>query len=99
MDAKKETEGNNKEKTTGNIGTGDQPSTNSFVEQLDAKIERLAAETEKAEVVKRELADLMARQALGGRSLAPLQPEKPKEDTPTEFKNRFMKGEIENPFR
>lgn len=98
MDAEKKTERPIEKKTGENSGDGNQPETNDYVKQLDDKIQRLETAAEKAEAIQRSLTQLMAKQALGGSSLI-TQPEIKKEPTDREFKEKFMKGELENPFR
>ncbi len=99
MDAEKKAERIIEKKAGGDSDDGNKPSASSIVEQADAAAERLGKENERLEANIRRQEELMAKQALGGRSLAPSQPEKPKELTDREFKDKFLKGEIENPFR
>lgn len=76
-----------KEKTVadGNTQIGDQSSAYSIIEQANTAAERLErANKEKALLLARE-EQLMARQALGGKSLPPQQPEPPKKLTPREY--------------
>lgn len=76
---------------------GDKSETNSLIERADAAAERLEkANAEKKALLDREEA-IMAKQALGGRSEIN-KPEKPKELTDREFKEKFLKGELPNPF-
>ena len=98
MDEEKKTEGNIENTTGTNSDAWDKSSANSIVERADAAAERLAKENERLEANIRRQEELMAKQALGGRStIEP--PKKPAELTATEFKDKFLKGELENPFR
>ena len=99
MDAEKKTEGIGQKKADGDPDTGNNSETNSLVERADAAAERLeTANKERKALLDRE-EQIMARKTLGGQSEGPRQPEKPKELTDKEFKDKFLKGEIENPFR
>ena len=98
MNEKENIKGIEKEKAGENINDGNQPDANSIVERADKAAERLAKENERLEANIRRQEELMAKQALGGRSEIS-KPEKPKEETPEEFKKKFLRGEVENPFR
>ena len=97
MDENKKAEGIIEKKADGDTETGDKFSTSSLVEQADAAAERLARENDRKEALLRREEELMARKALGGISEGPAQPEPPKEETPKEFKDKFMKGELPFP--
>ena len=98
MNEENKTERIIEKKAGSDSGDGDKSSASSIVEQADAAAERLALQNEKMEANIRRQEELMAKQTLGGRSVIS-QPEKPKEETPAEFKERFLKGQLENPFR
>ena len=99
INEKRQTEWEETEGTDENLNPRDKSEALTLIEQANAAAERLVKERKQAEAVKREITDLMAKQALGGKSLTPSQPEPPKELTPKEFKERFLRGEIENPFK
>lgn len=84
--------------TSADTREGNQQQSNSIVERADAAAERLGKENERLEANLRRQEEIMARQTLGGRSVIG-QPEKPKEETPSEFKEKFLKGLLDNPFR
>lgn len=93
------------EKTQGNIqedagkdtGEGDSKSTSSIVEQADALYEKLAKKIEEAKALTRRQEEILAKQTLGGRSGNIGNQEQKKEDTPKEFLDKFMKGEVKFP--
>ena len=97
MDAEKKAERIIEKKAGGDSDAGNTSEANSIVERADAVAERLAKENDRAEAINRRTEELMAKQALGGRSIIQ-QPEKPKELTDREFKEKFLKGEIKSPF-
>lgn len=97
MDEEKKAERIIEKKAGDDSDSGDKSSANSIVERADAAAERLAKENERLEANIRRQEELMAKQTLGGRSEIS-KPEKPKELTDREFKEKFLKGEIPNPF-
>lgn len=89
----KTTQGETEKGTDGDSNEGNQLEEPSIVIQARAEREKLAAENERMEANLRRQEELMARKALAGESRGPGQPEPPKEPTPKEFKDAFMKGE------
>ena len=65
-------------------------------EDIVSKAEKAAAilkaENERFEKNIKEQRELAARNLLGGQINTGIQPEKPKEETPKEYKDRIMKG-------
>ena len=88
---------NKEEQPAGDSGAGNISEANSIVERADIAAERLAKENERLEANLKRQEAIMARQALGGMSSGPAQPETPKEETAKEFKDKFMKGELKFP--
>lgn len=77
---------------------GNQPDASSIVERADAAAERLEKANEERRALLEREEKIMARKALGGDSTIS-KPEPKKEETPAEFKARFLRGEVDNPFR
>jgi len=97
MNEQQKTETNIEKKTGADFDDGNQPSANSIVERADAAAERLARENERSEANIRRQEELMAKQALGGRS--EINPKAvPKEETNHEFYKKFLRGEVKAPF-
>ena len=80
--------------TTTDSGTGDKPTAPSIVEQAKSAAERMEAANEKREALLAREEELEARRTLGGQSTGAAQVEKPKEDTPKEYAEKVMKGEV-----
>lgn len=97
MDEEKKAERVIAKKAADDADDGDKPSANSIVERADAAAERLAKENERLEANIRRQEELMAKQALGGRSEIS-KPVKPAELSDREFYQKFLKGELPNPF-
>jgi len=62
--------------------------------EFEKKLEEMRAENERMEKNISELKQLKAIDALGGKTDAGVQPAEPKEETPKEYKDKVMKGEI-----
>ncbi len=71
-----------------------EPAVDSLLEKSLVLAERLEAANQRAEEITRKQEQLMARQMLSGRADAGHQPEKPKEETPSEYAKRIMRGGI-----
>ena len=97
MNEEKNIKGTSEKQAAENTDVGNTSEANSIVERADKAAERLAKENERMEVNIRRQEEIMAKQALGGRSVIQ-QPEKPKELTDREFKEKFLKGELKSPF-
>lgn len=61
--------------------------------EFEKKLEEMRAENQRMEKNIQELKELKAIDALGGKTDS-LQPEKPKEETFKDYKDKVMKGEI-----
>jgi len=97
MDEEKKAERVIEKKAAEDSDDGDKPSASSIVERADAAAERLAKENERIEANIRRQEELMAKQALGGVSSGPGKKEPPREDTPAEIKEKFLRGELPFP--
>src|SRR3990167_3275916 len=98
MDEQKKAEGINEKRAAGDSHDGDDVSASSLVERADAAAERLAKENERLEANLRRQEELMAKKTLGGDTRLTM-PEKPKEETNREFKDKVVRGEIRFPVR
>jgi len=97
MDEEKKAERVIEKKAVDDIDDGDKPSASSIVERADAAAERLEKASAEYKALIRRQEELMAKQALGGISSGPGKKEPPKEETPAEFKEKFLKGEVPFP--
>lgn len=68
----------------------------SMVEQAKAAAMRMEAANKKMEENMKRMEELQARMVLGGNSQAGQEKPKPREETPVEYKNRIMRGELKN---
>ena len=90
----KEAKTENKEETVENNDDGVQQQTISELDRADQIAERMARENQaRKEILDREEA-LEARRRVGGVTEAGQIQEKPKEETPKEYKDRVMKNEV-----
>ena len=64
----------------------------SFLKDLDDRISKLKEVEESIKTLTERNEELAARNLLGGKSDAGIQPVTPKEETPSEYKNRIMSG-------
>lgn len=62
--------------------------------EADKEIKRLHAETEGLNKAVAEKENAIAKAKIAGVTDAGVQPEKPKEETPAEYKDRVLKGEV-----
>ena len=82
-----------KERTTENTGDGNKPQSNTLIEQANQAAERLErANQERALLLARE-EELEARRRLGGVTQMSV-PDKPHVETPKEYRDRILKGQI-----
>lgn len=88
--ADEETKKKKQEDANGNSGEGDKPKTVGLVEGANVAAERLETANKKQEELLDRQEELMAKQALGGRTEAGQQQEE-KEETPKEYNNRIDK--------
>lgn len=86
---KKEDKSNNEE----NIGDGDKSKTISELDRADQIAERQKRENDRREELLIREEQLQARKVIGGETEAGKTVEK-KEETPLEYKNRILKGEL-----
>lgn len=69
-------------------------STDSLVSRAERAAQELKKENDRKESLLLEEKELRMRQTLGGNSAAGTPKEEPKEETPTEYKDRVMRGQI-----
>jgi len=94
-DEKKEAEKPEEKPAAEDTGEGDKYETTPVIERAREEREKLeAANKKKEELLDRE-EQIMAKKALGGQTEAG-QVEEKKEETPKEYKDRVMRGEIED---
>lgn len=87
-------EENKKKQTTGDSGEGDKSKKATLIDEANAAAKRLEEANErKSELLKQE-EELNAKRILGGGSEAGGEPEKPKEETPKEYADKVMRGEV-----
>ena len=96
MDEEKKAERTIEKTAATDTETRDKPKATSIVEQANLAAERMEAANAKMEELVNRQEEATAKQMLGGRSEAG-QPPVEKEETPADFKNKFMKGEVEFP--
>lgn len=90
----KTTEEVKKENATETKDDGDKPKKSSLIDDANLTAERLeAANAERKALLNRE-EELIAKRRLGGIAEAGIEAEKPKEETPKEYKDKVMRGEI-----
>ena len=78
----------------GDTDKGVQPETVSELDRADSIAERQKRENDRREAILDREESLAARQAVGGKSEAGQPEVKEKEETPKEYKDRVMSGEI-----
>ena len=66
----------------------------SMIESAHDAAEKLREQNERMEKNISKLEELKAIETLGGQTNAGEQPESPKEETPEEYKNRIIRGEL-----
>ena len=96
MDEQKETE-TKEEKSTStaeNTKEGHKSETNDIVERADSAAKRMAEENERMEKNIRQLQELEARKALGGRSDFNQSQQAKEVESPEDYANRVLKGKI-----
>ena len=74
---------------------GTQESTTSLIDKAAEQADRLKEENTRREKLLEREEKLQARRELGGNSLAGQQQPKPKEETPQEYKDRVLRGDID----
>jgi len=87
-------EENKEESASDNAGEGVQPDTTSELDRADQIAERLKRENDRKEELLTREESLAARRAVGGVAEAGQQ-SKPKEETPKEYADRVMSGNVE----
>jgi hypothetical protein len=92
----KEKEGTPQETTTEDTGTGDKSEMPEVFKQGYSLKQGLDDSVKKAETLKGELTELMAKQAFGGQST--IEKSEEKKQTDREFTEDFVAGKIKAPF-
>ena len=92
MDEKEEKTIKKEEPAIDSPGDGDKSETISELDRADQIAERQARENDRREAILKREENLAARKAIGGETEAG-KPEKKKEETPKEYKDRVMRGE------
>lgn len=78
-----------KEQTTKDTGTGDKPKATSVLDEANAIYEKLEQQNKEFKELLGRQEEMMAQQMLRGKSTANVE-EKPKEETPLEYRKRIM---------
>lgn len=73
--------------------TKEETKTISDLDRADQIVQMQKRENDRREELLKREENLQARKAVGGQTDAGIQPEKPKEETPKEYKDRIMKNE------
>ena len=94
MDEEKTTKEEKTEDTTDDTDKGDKSETTTLVDDANAAAERLEKANERKAELLRQEEELAAKKALGGKSEAGQAPVEKKEETPAEYRDRVMAGDI-----
>lgn len=94
MDEQKTEEEEKPETPAEDKGEGDKYETTPIIERARQEREAMDASTKAAREENDRTERIMAKKALGGETTAGQVPEKPKEETPKEYKDRVMGGEL-----
>lgn len=95
MDEEKTQTEDTKVKSNENNNEGVQPKTVTELDRADQIAERLKRENDRREELISREENLAARKAIGGVAEAGQETPKPKEETPSEYKDRVMSGKHE----
>lgn len=93
MNEEKKAERAIEKKAAEDIGDGNKPKASSVIEQANEAADRLERANQKREELLKKEEALLAKRVLGGKSEGK-EEEKPKEETPQEYKDKVLRGEI-----
>ncbi len=94
MDEQKTTQGQAETRTGEDSPNGIQPQAASIIETANAAAQRLASENDRLERNISALQEIEAYKKLGGTTEGRPKEEEKKEETPQEYKERVMKGDL-----